>query len=98
MAGAVGGVESARSSPRDTGGAVGEGVPNPLISSTTQGLDSDPRRGTVTTNLETMHTSKRGVFAGGDLAIGAATVILAMGHGRKAARSIHDYLMTGEWS
>ncbi|NLF74334.1 MAG: hypothetical protein GX573_01450, partial [Chloroflexi bacterium] len=40
---------------------------------------------------------KRGVFAGGDIAVGAATVILAMGHGRQAARSINHYLATGVW-
>jgi hypothetical protein len=41
-----------------------------------------------------MRTSKRGVFAGGDIVTGGATVILAMGAGRKAAASIHDYLVT----
>jgi glutamate synthase (NADPH/NADH) small chain len=77
--------------------AIGNG-PNPLIPQTTEGLDVDERRGTVTTNLKTMRTSKEGVFAGGDLAIGAATVILAMGHGRIAARSIDHYLETGVWN
>ena len=76
--------------------AIGNG-PNPLVPKTTEGLDTDPRRGTVTTDLNTMHTSKKGVFAGGDIAIGAATVILAMGHGRQAARSINHYLETGDW-
>ena len=42
-------------------------------------------------------TSKRGVFAGGDIVTGGATVILAMGAGRKAAASIHEYLTTGNW-
>ncbi len=44
-----------------------------------------------------LRTSKKGVFAGGDIVTGAATVILAMGAGRKAARSIHEYLTTGAW-
>ncbi len=76
--------------------AIGNG-PNPLVPKTTEGLDVDPRRGTIKTNLKTMRTSKQGVFAGGDIAIGAATVILAMGHGRQAARSINHYLETGDW-
>jgi glutamate synthase (NADPH/NADH) small chain len=76
--------------------AIGNG-PNPLVPATTKGLDVDPRRGTIKTNLNTMRTSKKGVFAGGDIAIGAATVILAMGHGRKAARSINHYLESGAW-
>jgi len=71
--------------------------PNPLIPRTTPGLSVNARKGTVETNLKTMRTSKRGVFAGGDLSIGAATVILAMGHGRAAARSINHYLETGIW-
>jgi glutamate synthase (NADPH/NADH) small chain len=44
-----------------------------------------------------MRTSKRGVFAGGDIVTGSATVILAMGAGRKAARAMDEYLKTGEW-
>jgi glutamate synthase (NADPH/NADH) small chain len=76
--------------------AIGNG-PNPLVPRTTSGLEVDPRYGTVKTNLDTMRTSKVGVFAGGDIAIGAATVILAMGHGRQAARSINHYLTTGIW-
>jgi glutamate synthase (NADPH/NADH) small chain len=60
-------------------------------------LEVDPKHGTVKTNMKTMRTSKVGVFAGGDIAIGAATVILAMGHGRQAARSINHYLSTGLW-
>jgi glutamate synthase (NADPH) small chain len=44
-----------------------------------------------------MRTSKRGVFAGGDIVTGAATVILAMGAGRKAAVSVHDFLTGGNW-
>jgi glutamate synthase (NADPH/NADH) small chain len=76
--------------------SIGNG-PNPLVPETTEGLDVDPRRETVKTNLDTMRTSIKGVFAGGDIAIGAATVILAMGHGRQAARSIDHYLETGVW-
>lgn len=76
--------------------AIGNG-PNPLVPRTTDNLEVDSKRGTVVTNLNTMRTSKRGVFAGGDIAVGAATVILAMGHGRQAARSINHYLATGVW-
>ena len=76
--------------------AIGNG-PNPLVPQTTEGLAVDPRRGTIVTNMDTMRTSKVGVFAGGDIAVGASTVILAMGHGRKAAQSINDYLKTGVW-
>ena len=76
--------------------AIGNG-PNPLVPRTTKGLAVDERRGTITTNMDTMRTSREGVFAGGDIAIGAATVILAMGHGRHAARSINHYMESGEW-
>ncbi len=75
--------------------AIGNG-PNPLASSTTPGLETD-RRGRIVVDPATGKTSKRGVFAGGDVVLGAATVILAMGEGRKAARAIHEYLTTGEW-
>ncbi len=75
--------------------AIGNGA-NPLVPRTTPGLETT-RWGTIETNLDTMRTSKEGVFAGGDIAIGAATVILAMGHGRTAARSINHYLETGVW-
>jgi glutamate synthase (NADPH/NADH) small chain len=74
--------------------AIGNG-PNPLVPRTTPGLALDPRKATITTDPDTMQTSQPGVFAGGDIAIGAATVILAMGHGRKAARAIHEYLASG---
>jgi glutamate synthase (NADPH) small chain len=47
---------------------------------------------------ETGKTEREGVFAGGDIVTGGATVILAMGAGRKAARSIEEYLETGEWN
>ncbi len=55
------------------------------------------KRNYIVADPETMRTSKRGVFAGGDIVTGGATVILAMGAGRKAAASIHEYLTTGEW-
>ncbi|MBQ0122322.1 MAG: NADPH-dependent glutamate synthase [Bacteroidales bacterium] len=64
--------------------------PNPLIAGTTKGLDTD-RRGCIIAS-EDGATSRPGVFAGGDAVTGAATVILAMGAGRKAAAAIHKYL------
>lgn len=64
--------------------------PNPLIASTTQGLDTN-RRGCIVAS-EAGATSREGVFAGGDAVTGAATVILAMGAGRKAAKAIDEYL------
>jgi glutamate synthase (NADPH/NADH) small chain len=67
--------------------------PNPLIPATTPGL-SIGKKGTITIDLETCKTSKERVWAGGDIATGAATVILAMGAGRKAASSIHEYLVS----
>ncbi len=70
--------------------------PNPIIPKTTPGLEQT-KWGTIVVNEETMRTSKRGVFAGGDIVSGAATVILAMGAGRKAAQSINEYFRTGEW-
>lgn len=69
---------------------------NPLVQSTTPDLKTN-RKGYIAADPETLRTSKRGVFAGGDIVTGAATVILAMGAGRKAAASINDYLKTGEW-
>ncbi len=68
--------------------------PNPLVPSTTPGLDTT-RRGTLVADPETGKTTRDRVWAGGDIVTGAATVILAMGAGRKAARSIHEYLTTG---
>lgn len=65
--------------------------PNPLIHSTTQGLEIN-RKGCLVVNEETNQTTKTGVYAGGDAVTGAATVILAMGAGKKAAAAIHDYL------
>jgi glutamate synthase (NADPH/NADH) small chain len=70
--------------------------PNPLIPNTTPGLEIS-KRGTIVVNPETGRTSKKGVFAGGDIVTGAATVILAMGAGRIAANSINEFLKTGEW-
>ena len=64
--------------------------PNPLIASTTEGLDRN-RRGCLVATEEGA-TTREGVFAGGDAVTGAATVILAMGAGRKAAKAIHAYL------
>jgi len=68
--------------------------PNPIIPSTTTGLDIS-RKGTIVVDEETGRTSLDRVWAGGDIVTGAATVILAMGAGRKAARAIHHYLTTG---
>ena len=70
--------------------AIGQG-PNPLIQSTTTGLDTN-KRGNILADEETCATSKSGVFAGGDIVTGAATVILAMGAGKKAAKAIDEYL------
>ncbi|MDE7109360.1 MAG: NADPH-dependent glutamate synthase [Muribaculaceae bacterium] len=64
--------------------------PNPLIKSTTKGLETN-RRGCIVADEEG-RTSREGVFAGGDAVTGAATVILAMGAGRKAAKAIDEYL------
>jgi glutamate synthase (NADPH/NADH) small chain len=65
--------------------------PNPLIPQTTPELEMSDW-GTIVVDEDRMATSKEGVFAGGDIVSGAATVILAMGHGKVAAQSIHDYL------
>lgn len=65
--------------------------PNPLIRTTTPGLDAD-KRGCIVTDGEMGKTSRDGVFAGGDAVTGAATVILAMGAGKAAAQSIDDYI------
>ena len=69
---------------------------NPLVQSTTPDLATN-RRGYITADPETLRTSKRGVFAAGDIVTGAATVILAMAAGRKAAGSIAAYLDTNTW-
>ena len=65
--------------------------PNPLISRTTKGLEAD-RRGCIVAEEANGQTSKEGVFAGGDAVTGAATVILAMGAGKAAAKGIDEYL------
>jgi glutamate synthase (NADPH/NADH) small chain len=75
--------------------AVGQS-PSPLIPKTTPGLNL-AKHGGVTVDAKTMKTSKKGVFAGGDVATGGATVILAMGQGKIASKAIHEYLQTGEW-
>lgn len=64
---------------------------NPLLKQTTDGLDVN-KRGNIIVNEDTCETSIEGVFAGGDIVLGAATVILAMGQGRKAAKAINEYL------
>ena len=65
--------------------------PNPLIRSTTPGLETN-KKGCLLVNEETMETTREGVYAGGDAVTGAATVILAMGAGKKAAESMDKYL------
>jgi glutamate synthase (NADPH/NADH) small chain len=69
---------------------------NPLVQSTTADLRTN-QQGYIEAHAETLRTSKAGVFAGGDIVTGGATVILAMGAGRRAARGIDDYLRTGVW-
>ncbi len=73
--------------------AVGSGA-NPLLTETTTGLELN-KWGYILAQPETGKTTRRGVWAGGDIVTGAATVILAMGAGRKAADSIHEYLTWG---
>ena len=70
--------------------AIGQS-PNPLIRQTTPGLDTQ-KWGGIIVEEDTMKTSKDGVYAGGDTVTGAATVILAMGAGKKAAKAIDEYL------
>jgi glutamate synthase (NADPH/NADH) small chain len=70
--------------------AIGNGS-NPIIQNTTPDLQFN-KWGNISVNEETMETSKKGVFAGGDIVTGGATVILAMGAGRKAAKAINEYL------
>lgn len=74
--------------------AIGNG-PNPLIPQSTPDIETK-KYGNIIADEETLMTSKEGVFAGGDIVLGAATVILAMGQGRIAARSIDDYLRTSD--
>jgi len=75
--------------------AIGQS-PSPLIPRTTADL-ATKRDGVVIVDEATGKTSKQGVFAGGDVATGGATVILAMGQGRTAAAAIDEYLQTGVW-
>jgi len=69
---------------------------NPLVQSTTPDIKTR-KGGYIETTGETLKTTKPGVFAAGDIVTGAATVILAMGAGRKAAHAIDDYLHSGQW-
>lgn len=71
--------------------AIGNGS-NPIIQKTTPDINFN-KWGNITVEEATMKTSKKGVFAGGDIVTGGATVILAMGAGRKAATAIDEYLM-----
>lgn len=65
--------------------------PNPLIRTTTKGIEAN-RKGCLVVNEDTMQTTREGVYAGGDAVTGAATVILAMGAGRHAAKSIDEFI------
>ncbi len=69
--------------------------PNPLIKSTTEGLETE-KWGGIIAEEETGKTSRAGVYAGGDAVTGAATVILAMGAGKKAAAAIDAYIRNGK--
>ncbi|MGU9101029.1 NADPH-dependent glutamate synthase [Clostridium perfringens] len=69
--------------------------PNPLISNATKGLKTN-KRGCLLVDEESLSTSLKGIYAGGDAVTGAATVILAMGAGKKAAKSIDSYLRKEE--
>jgi glutamate synthase (NADPH/NADH) small chain len=73
--------------------AVGSGA-NPLLTQSTEGIELN-KWGYIVTDPETGKTSKKGVWAGGDIVTGSATVILAMGAGRTASDSIHKYLTLG---
>ncbi len=73
--------------------AIGAGA-NPLITAATPGLQTN-KRGYIMADPKTGKTYKKGVWAGGDIVTGSATVILAMGAGRLAANSIHEYLTIG---
>ncbi|HLB24817.1 MAG TPA: NADPH-dependent glutamate synthase [Nitrospirota bacterium] len=70
---------------------------NPLLFQTTPGLGQTKKGYIEVENEDTCRTTKKGVFAGGDIVTGSATVILAMGAGRSAARAIDAYVKTGEW-
>jgi len=75
--------------------AIGNGS-NPIISKTTPDLNVN-KWGNIIVDDATMKTNKKGVFAGGDIVTGGATVILAMGAGRKAAAAMNEYLNSGNW-
>jgi len=75
--------------------AIGQG-PNPILTQSGAGLELR-KSGNIVADTETGKTSRKGVFAGGDIVTGAATVILAMGAGRKAAAAMDEYLKTGKW-
>ncbi|MEX0698319.1 MAG: FAD-dependent oxidoreductase, partial [Acidimicrobiia bacterium] len=75
--------------------AAGNG-PSPLLRKSAPDLIHGAR-GTVQADPATGRTSMKGVFAGGDIVTGGATVILAMGAGRRAAASIGEYLRSGQW-
>jgi glutamate synthase (NADPH/NADH) small chain len=75
--------------------AIGQG-PNPLLTGSTPDLELT-KYGNIVADEDTCKTSKKGVFAGGDIVTGAATVILAMGAGKRAAKAIDEYLKTGNW-
>lgn len=69
---------------------------NPIVQTTTPGLGTT-KRGYIQADDQSQRTTRKGVFAGGDIVTGGATVILAMGAGRRAANSIHEYLVSGVW-
>ena len=75
--------------------AIGQS-PSPIITQTTHDLQTT-RNGVVVVDQATMKTSKKGVFAGGDVITGGATVILAMGQAKIAAKAMNAYLLTGNW-
>jgi glutamate synthase (NADPH/NADH) small chain len=75
--------------------AAGTGA-NPIVQASTPDLKTN-RKNYIEADPETLRTSKPGVFAGGDIVTGGATVILAMGAGRKAAKAIDEYLSKPVW-
>jgi glutamate synthase (NADPH) small chain len=75
--------------------AIGQG-PNPLLTSKVPGLELN-ERGNIKADPATGKTNVKGVFAGGDIVTGAATVILAMGAGKDTAKAIDEYIRTGKW-
>jgi glutamate synthase (NADPH/NADH) small chain len=75
--------------------SIGNGA-NPLIPHTTPDIKVN-KWGNITVDTDTGKTSKKGVFSGGDIVRGGATVILAMGDGKRAANSIHESLTTDVW-